>query len=267
MNRNKIISIINHKGGVGKTATTVNLGEALSREGLQVLVVDMDPQCNTTDILLADRKFEYSVFDLLNPEQEALPPEECISPTAIDGLYCVPNTPDSTFLEPELIKLGPAGFHFLRDRLRSYAQEKYHFTIIDNPPNLGTFVVSSLFASDFAIIPYDAGSTGSLRGFSKALDFIEEIRQNGNPELKFLKALITRVDRRTSIWKTIMDHRHPEAGEDWVFETVIPMNTDFQKAEFADKTIFQIRPSAPGAIAYEELAKELMTILKSELQQ
>ena len=263
MSRNKIISIINHKGGVGKTATTVNLGEALSREGLQVLAIDMDPQCNTTDILLADKKFEYSVFDVLNPEQKDLLPEKCILPTAINGLHCMPNTPDSTFLEPELIRLGPAGFHFLRDRLRSHAKQNYHFTIIDNPPNLGTFVVSSLFASDFVIIPYDAGSTGSLRGFSKALDFVEEIRHNGNPELKFLRALITRVDRRTSIWKTIIDQKHQDLGKDWLFETIIPMNTDFQKAEFADKTIFQIRPGAPGAIAYLELARELMSILSS----
>lgn len=261
MDEGKIISVINHKGGVGKTTTAVNLAEALAREGLKVLAVDMDPQCNSTDILLPKKDFDYTLFDVLNPEEEGLDPAKCVYQTDTAGLHCLPNTPNSTFLEPELIKLGPAGFHLFRNRLKVYLQQNYHTAIIDNPPNLGTFVASSLFASDFVIIPYDAGSTGSLRGLSKAMDFIEEIRQNGNSDLKFLKGLVTKVDRRTSIWKVVTDQSREDLGEDWVFETHIPMNTDFQKAEFMDKTIFQVRPSAPGAIAYRDLARELRTLL------
>jgi cellulose biosynthesis protein BcsQ len=265
MTPGRIISIINHKGGVGKTTTAVSLGEALSREGLRVLVVDLDPQCNTTDMLLPGRHFEYTAFDVLNPEQENLDPACCMQETHIPELHCLPNRPDSIYLEPQLIRMGPAGFQLFRDRLGAYLRSTYHVTLIDNPPNLGTFTASSLLASDWVIIPCDAGSAGSLRGFSKALGFIDEIRDNGNPQLRFLKALITRVDRRTSVWKTIIDRKTEELGEDWVFGTVIPMNTDFQKAEFSDRTIFQIRPGAPGAVAYRNLARELLTALDLKL--
>jgi len=262
MRSSKIISIINHKGGVGKTTTAVNLAEALTREGLRVLVVDMDPQCNSTDILLPAAEISHTVFDLLNPEDSTSQPQDCIYPTPIAELYCLPNTPDSTFLEPELIKLGPSGFRRLRERLKPYALENYQVTLIDNPPNLGTFVASALFASDFVIIPYDAGSTGSLRGFAKAMDFIAEIRQNGNPQLQFLRGLLTRVDRRTSVWRMISEQQEGKLSEGLMFETVIPMNTDFQKAEFLDKTIFQVKPGAPGALAYQQLARELLEIIQ-----
>lgn len=261
MTAGRIISIINHKGGVGKTTTAVSLGEALSREGLHVLVVDLDSQCNATDMLLPGKHFEYTVFDVLNPEQEDLEAAQCIYETRTPRLHCLPNRPDSIYLEPQLIGMGPAGFQLFRKRLQSYLRMNYDLTIVDNPPNLGTFVASSLLASDWVIIPCDAGSAGSSRGFSKALAFIEEIRDSGNSDLRFLKALITKVDRRTSIWKAIIDQKTQELGDNWVFETVIPMNTDFQKAEYSDKTIFQTRPGAPGAVAYGELARELLASL------
>lgn len=261
MQSSKIISIINHKGGVGKTTTAVNLAEALTREGLRVLVVDMDPQCNSTEILLPGAELKRTLFDLLNPEETAVQPHHCIYTTQIEGLDCLPNSADSTFLEPELIKLGPSGFQRLRKQLTAYALANYQLTLIDNPPNLGTFVASSLFASDYVIIPYDAGSSGSLRGFSKALDFIAEIRQNGNPQLRFLRGLLTRVDRRTSVWRMISEEKQEKLGGEPVFQTVIPMNTDFQRAEFLDKTIFQVRPGAPGARAYQQLAQELLQII------
>ena len=263
MTAGKIISIINHKGGVGKTTTAVSLGEALAREGLRVLVVDLDSQCNTTDLLLGGRTFRFTAFDVLNPAQGGLRPEACVQRTEIPGLDCLPNRHDSIYLEPELIAMGPAGFQLFRERLQTFLRNAYDLTLIDNPPNLGTFVASALLASDYAIVPCDAGSLASLRGFSKAVDFVEEIRENGNPGLRFLRGLVTRVDRRTSVWKTIIDEKTRELGQDWVFRTVIPMNTDFQRAEYSGRTIFQVRPGAPGARAYRELARELLETLET----
>jgi cellulose biosynthesis protein BcsQ len=254
----KIISVINHKGGVGKTTTAVNLGEALARKGLRVLVVDLDSQCNATDLLLSGKDLGFTVFDVLNPDQEDPAPEKCIYPTHIPGLHCLPNRHDSIYLEPHLIGMGPAGFQLFRDRLQHYLRTSYDISIIDNPPNFGTFVASSLLASDYAIIPFDGGSVASLRGLMKALNFIEEIRETGNPGLKFLKSLMTKVDRRTSVWKTIIDQKTRELGENWLFRTVIPMNTEFQKAELSAGTIFQVKPRAPGAAAYSELAAEVL---------
>lgn len=261
MTAGRIISIINHKGGVGKTTTAVSLGEALAREGLRVLVVDLDSQCNATDMLLPGRAFALSAFDVLNPAQGELRPEYCVQPTDIPGLDCLPNCHDSIYLEPGLIAMGPHGFRLFRERLQAFFRTAYDLTLIDNPPNLGTFVAGALLAWDYAIAPCDAGSLASLRGFSNALDFIEEIRENGNPDLRFLKGLVTRVDRRTSVWKTIIDEKTAEMSEDWVFRTVFPMSTDFQRAEHSGRTIFQVRPGAPGARAYRDLARELLAAL------
>ncbi len=258
----KIISIINHKGGVGKTTTAVSLGEACAREGLRVLVIDLDSQCNATDLLLPGGTFSATAFDLLNPDQEHIEPAACVYPSSIPRLDCLPNRHDSIYLEPQLIALGPAGFRLLRSRLQPYLRQHYDLTLIDNPPNFGTFVASSLLASDYVIIPCDAGSAASVRGFAKALEFLEEIRDNGNPDLRFLKGLVTKVDRRTSVWKTVIGDRTRETGSEWVFQTLIPLNTDFQRAESLHKTIGQVRPGAPGARAYSDLARELMTALE-----
>lgn len=256
-----IISVINHKGGVGKTTTAVNLAQGLTREGQRVLVVDLDPQCNTTDILLPEQKIEKSVYEVLNPEEDKLSIESCIYGTSIKDLYCLPNIEDLALLEARLIRRSPESFSILSRRLRSYAKGNYNFTIIDNPPNLGTFVICSLYASDFAIVPNEAGSKTSVRGLIKAVKFIDDIHDQANPNLKFLRLLITKVDRRTAICRAIIAQIENLFQNDRIFKTVIPINTDFQKSEYGDKTIFQYNQNAAGARAYRNLARELLTIL------
>lgn len=256
-----IISILSNKGGVGKTTTAVSLGQALAREGKKTLVVDMDSQCNTTSRLL-HREPRYSLFDILSTALK-VSVDDCIHVTEFQqNLYCLPNTPDSVGIEPVIIKLGSDGFTTLRKAIRDYVQENFDYTIIDNPPNHGIFVINSLFASDFAIVPAEAGSKDSIRGLQKAIQFIKDIQREGNPDLQFLRLLLTKVDKRTSVCRSIMSQLE-SYFKDKMFETFIPFNVDFQKAELLDDTIFKYNLKAAGSKAYRELAKELVDVVES----
>lgn len=252
-----IISIINNKGGVGKTATAVNLGHALAKAGKKVLVIDMDPQSNSTSVL-CDELPQYSLYEIMDPQEDDVPPQSCVCGTRYERLYILPNIPETAMLEPLLIARHDSGFQQFRNRFREYANQNFDIVLVDNPPALGTLVINALRASDFVIVPNEAGSKHSVSGLIKAVNFIEEERINGNPDLRFLKLLVTKVDGRLSVHKSLItqikDHFPPEK----VFETIIPLNTDMQKAELMEKTIFAYKSNATSAIAYKKLAQELI---------
>ncbi|MEE8552581.1 MAG: ParA family protein [Desulfobacterales bacterium] len=261
-----IISVITNKGGTGKTTTVVSLGQALVREGKKILVVDNDSQCNASNILLEGEP-RNSLFEILKSDK-CVPIDDCIYSTEFEqNLHCIPNVPDTATLEPELIQKGTKeGFNVLRKGLRNYALENFDITLIDNPPNMGIFVVNSLHCSDFAIVPTEAGSTHSIRGLIKAVQFIQDIGNDpeGNPGLSFLRLLVTKVDRRTSVNHIIMDQLKAQFGKDHMFETAIPINTSIQKAELMDQTVFEHDSKSTAAKAYQELAKELIPILEQQ---
>ena len=256
-----IISIVNNKGGVGKTTTTVNLAHSLTRKSKRVLVVDADSQCNSTSILIpkpdSSRNTLYEIFSDPNTYVD-----QCVYPTEYEKLFCLPNTSDTSALEPPLLNALPESFKIFRNRIRNHAQKHYDITLIDSPPNMGFFVISALYASDFVIVPNWAGSAFSVEGLLKAIELIHDIQQNGNPDLRFLRLLINQVDRRTAMTKVTIDQirRHFSGRE--VFETMIPVNATFQRAENEKKTIIRYDPSSPGAKAYRSLAKELIDILQ-----
>ncbi|MBF0529902.1 MAG: ParA family protein, partial [Deltaproteobacteria bacterium] len=175
-----------------------------------------------------------------------------------------PNVEDTASLEPDLITSAPRSFFTLREKLRPYARQHFDFTFIDNPPNMGTFVLCSLYASDFVIVPNTAGSKFSMEGLIKALKLTDKIRENGNPDLKFLKLLINQVDRRTASSKATIEYIKRHFSEEKVFNTTIPVNATFQRAEEFDQTIIRYSPSSPGSRAYRELAKELVAIFEPE---
>lgn len=261
-----IISIANNKGGTGKTATAVNLGHGLARLGKKTLVIDNDHQANTTDILLNGVQTVSSLFELVDPNTEIpVPPASCIYETQHKNLYCLPNIDTTSSLEPLLIRSASNGrtLYLLRDRLRDYVKENYDVTIIDNPPNLGTFLILSLYASDFVIVPHQSGSKHSLTGLVRAINFIKGVRNEGNPDLRFLRLLITMVDRRTSISRSTISTAQKFLSENEIFQTTIPANTIFQQAESSGQTIIKYRQQASGAQAYIQLAKELIEILES----
>jgi chromosome partitioning protein len=257
-----IISIINNKGGVGKTTTAVNTSVALSILGKRVLVVDMDSQCNATDILINSRQhhIKNSLCDILNPEFGVVLAEAIYS-TQWLGLDILPNIPESAILGPKMIINGVDSLFTLRKCLRSYAAANYDLTIIDCPPNLEAFVISALIASDCVIIPTMAGSKFSVNGLIKAKAFIDDIKASHNPDIRFLKLLVTMADKRTSICNNIIQAIRQSFDNSEVFNQVIPVNTDFQKAETLGQSIFDYNSSAPGAKAYMDVAREIINVL------
>ena len=228
-----------------------------------VLVVDVDSQCNTTSTLLPktlDNQFReslYEVFDETAGEPE-LP--QIIYPTNCKNVELIPNVPNTANLEPDLIANFQNSFNILRKALRGYASRHYDYTLIDCPPNMGTFVMCALYASDFVIVPVKAGSTFSISGLIDALKLIQDVHTKGNPDLRFLRLLVNSMDRRTAISKAVVGKLSTLFSSDKIFKTQIPINTAFEKAEAMSQTVFETEASSHGAKAYRALAKELMGI-------
>jgi chromosome partitioning protein len=254
----KIIAIVNNKGGVGKTTVAANLAHALTRREQRVLVVDVDTQCNATSLLLPKDPGGNTLYEVF--AEANIDVGQCIYATEYEKLFCLPNTNDTSALEPPLLKSLPDSFKIIRNKIGAYAKVHYDFTLIDCPPNMGFFVVSAMHAADSVIVPIWAGSAFSIEGLLRAVDLINDIRKNGNPDLRFLRLLINQVDRRTAMTKVTIDQLKKHFNRDQVFETMIPVNAAFQRAENERKTIIRYDPTTLGAKAYRALAKEVLAI-------
>lgn len=253
-----IISVFTNKGGVAKTTTTLSLGHALSKLGVKTLVADVDSQCNCTDPLVGLDP-QNNLMDVLNG---VLDIEKCIRPIGFQkGLFCLPNTSALGTIEPKLIRMGAPGFLVLRDKIQDHCRNNFDVTIIDCPPNHGIMTINALIASDLAIVPTEAGSRNSINGLLAALEFIDDIKNEANSNLKFFKLLVTKLDSRTSIGKDSL-LQLKDLFPDKIFDTFIPVNVDFQYAENQRKTIFQSNSKASGAKAYLAIAKEIIQLLE-----
>ncbi len=265
-----VISIGNHKGGVGKTTTTINLSAALARlkkgqeEKYKVLVIDMDPQSNATLTLFpqsqnVDYRKSLTIIDVF----KGTPALETIINTNTKNLDIVPSNIEMFNLESTIINTTRS-VEGLRAMLRdNVIKGIYDFILIDCPPNLGTFMINSFVASDYYIIPVESESYYALQGLNTLQERINEITSVSNQNLKLLGYLITRYDGRTSSSKTMVEAIRSAFGEK-VFKTIIRNNTDINKASTMKKTIFQHDLRVNGAIDYTNLAKEIIKKLSVE---
>lgn len=250
-----VIAIVNNKGGVGKTTLTTNLGHALTLAGKSVCVVDLDSQCNVSAALLGRAEPENSVYELYS--EEGISAADCIMPSQYENLDILPAVPECAALEIDLLQKQNKGFSLLRDSLRDHAVENYDFTLIDCPPSLGLFSVQALACSDKVILPLECGSRFSVEGLGRTIDAILSVRDSLNPNLKDIRLLINRLDRRTTISKLTNLQVRKQFGER-VFDTFIPVNVSIQQAEMAGQAVTDYAPSSNGAFHFNRLAAELL---------
>jgi chromosome partitioning protein len=260
-----IITVINNKGGVGKTTVTCNLAHALGRLGKRVLVVDLDSQSNATTLLIPkEETHSPSLYELFQSEGPVADLEAYFHPTRYANVFCLPNVPETAGLEPRLILGAPDSYFRLRVHLRDQARARFDLTLMDTPPNLGVFVLCALSAADFALVPINSRSAFSVKGLIKAVRLVKEVQAHNNKDLRFLRLLINQVDRRTLISRALAGQIEQIFREDQVFHTAIPVNTAFERAEAAGETLLRYRSGAPGAHAFRKLAQELLDILVIE---
>lgn len=256
-----IVSIVNHKGGVGKTTVTSNLAHQLALKGKKVLVVDVDHQCNSTSIFCGMDIIEtMTLHDVL----QGADPSRCVYPTNYDGIFCLPNTPKTSTLEVELYQDVQTNYFLLRRQLRQYIKENFDVALIDCPPNMGVMVYNAMILSDAVIIPIECGSRYSMEGLDGALQLIKAVQNKMNPDLFFLRLLINKVDMRSTTSKMAVGQTINRFGADSVFATTIPKNADFLDAENAYKTVIRHAPRSSGAKKYRALCEEFLSVLEQE---
>jgi len=254
-------AISNYKGGTGKTIVAVNLSSILAIKGKKVLLVDNDPQSDSTRALIQDQSIIHDcIYDLLDPGSQKKPlVEDCIYPTIHSGLDILPNISETSGLEIPLSIKFPESNFMLRNQIYDYATENYDYVFIDCPPTLSVFVSNALHCADFVMIPMMAGSGNSLEGIKGVLELMESVQKNGNPDLRFLRILINKVDRRKSAHKANMTNAEKRFGKDKIFLQTIPTSSDFETIEAMRKTsIFSYASGSKGAMSFRKLAIEFM---------
>jgi cellulose biosynthesis protein BcsQ len=258
-----IIAMVNNKGGVGKTVSSVNLAAALANRGQRVLLIDNDPQCNATSLLLGDTVPENTLYEAYT---EGTAIEKCIYPTTY-GVDIVPNAQITSQIEADLYQDTVRSYALLKNFAREYAIEHYGVTLIDCPPSLGLWVIQAMSAADGIIVPIEAGSRFSLDGLASIYTSIESIRATKiNKDLRFLKTLVNKVDMRTSSSKVIIE-KIRELYPNNVFDTTIPTNDSIKQAELQRTTCLKYDPQCSGSKRYRALADELIELIADDNQQ
>ncbi len=256
----KIISLVNQKGGVGKTTSAINLATYLAEAGKFVLLVDLDPQGNASSGLGIDiRKVPKSLYHSLILGEH---PSKIIFKTETLGHDLIPSSQDLAGAGIELIHLDNREFR-LYNVLREI-RTNYDYIIIDSPPSLGLLTINGLVASDEIIIPVQT-EYFALEGLSQLLNTINLVKQNLQPDLKIMGALLTMYDKRNrlsrQVIKEVQDHFPGH-----VFDSIIPRSVRLAEAPGFGKSILSFDSLSKGARAYKNLAREIIELDKKEVR-
>lgn len=249
----KIYTILNQKGGVGKTTTTINLGAYLAYYGQRVLLVDIDPQANTTSCLGIDKHMvKTGTYETLVSGEQV---NNAVMHNPRLKLSLLPSSPDLAGAEVELIDMLAREVQ-LKKALKA-VQDRYDYILIDCPPSLGLLTINGMVAAqDGLIIPVQCEYL-ALEGISQLLNTIERVRQAVFPELKIRGVVMTMFDNRTNLSRDVVNEIQKHFP-DQAFEAIIPRSIRLAEAPSYGLPILSYHPQSPGAVAYDQLARELL---------
>ncbi|MDQ2873233.1 MAG: AAA family ATPase [Candidatus Eremiobacteraeota bacterium] len=248
----RIIALVNQKGGVGKSTTTVNLGAALAVNGKKVLVVDLDPQGNTTTGLGVDkRELKRDIYDMLLHHS---PIADVLRHTEIEGLHLIPSTINLAGAEIELVSALSR-----ENRLKSVLDPiagNYDFVLVDCPPSLGLLTINALTAAREVIIPVQA-EYYALEGLSQLTNVVRRVQEVLNPKLFVSGVLVTMFDGRTKLAMEVLDELNAYFPRQ-MFKTQIPRNVRLSEAPSFGKPVILFDLKSRGSQAYLSLAREML---------